>query len=71
MKPQPPIPSLESIGAHAQASAQAMTSNLTESMKSLAGMSLPGTELAKLQADYLSQASQLWNNAVAPLTGQP
>ncbi len=66
MKPQPPVPSLEAIAS----SAQAMVGTLTDSMKTLAGMNVPPAELAKLQADYLAQATQLWNSALAPMTGQ-
>jgi len=50
-----------SLGAAAE-----MAAGLGETMKTLAGLQIPMQSLAQLQADYLKQATALWNNSVSP-----
>ena len=57
----PPIPTLETLGAQAQL----MGKNLADSMQALSGLSLPMHALTQLQTNYVTQATQLWNSALA------
>ncbi|WP_088279212.1 class I poly(R)-hydroxyalkanoic acid synthase [Ideonella sp. A 288] len=66
MTTQPTVPGLESMGANAQAFGTA----LNDAMKSISGLSVPMDTLSKLQADYVSQASQLWNSSLATMAGK-
>jgi len=50
-----------SLGAAAE-----MAAGLGETMKTLAALQIPMQSLAQLQADYLKQATALWNNSVSP-----
>ncbi len=58
------IPSIESIGSQAQAGAQALGAAVNDLMKSMSGLTLHADALAKLQADYVKQATELWNQSV-------
>ena len=42
------------------------TYDISTALKGLGGLSLPGETLAKMQADYLADAMQLWNRVVHP-----
>jgi polyhydroxyalkanoate synthase len=66
---KPFIPSIESLGSQAQAGAQALGSAVSDLMKSMSGLTLHAEALAKLQADYVKQATELWNKSVQ-LSGQ-
>src|SRR3990167_6854677 len=59
-----PVPALDHIGQTAQANVQAMGEAMTESMKTLSGLKLPMDALSKLQSDYVTQATAMWNNAL-------
>ncbi len=43
----------------------AMGETMAQSWKTLAGLSVPQTALAKLQSDYVEQATALWNQAIS------
>lgn len=60
----PQIPSLEDAGAHAQAFGAAVG----DVLKSVSGLNVPMTVLSNLQAQYLQQATQLWNDTLARLS---
>jgi polyhydroxyalkanoate synthase len=66
-----PEPTLANTGQTAQATAQAgvetMGTAMTGLFKSMSGMSLPMDALAKLQGDYLQQASAMWNQSLSAL----
>jgi polyhydroxyalkanoate synthase subunit PhaC len=67
------IPSVEALGQQAQAGVEAMGEALGGMLKSLAGLSLPPEAASALQAEYLKQATALWNSSVsalAPEAGQ-
>lgn len=66
----PIIPSIETLGPQAQAGVQAFGTALGELMKSVSGLTLPQDALAKLQSDYVKQATELWNQSV-PGLGKP
>ena len=53
----------------AQAQAQQFGSTMSETWKSMAGLSLPAQSLGKLQSDYMGQAAAMWNNALTGLSG--
>jgi polyhydroxyalkanoate synthase subunit PhaC len=55
-----PIASLDEAGAHAQAFGAAVG----DIVKSMSGLNVPLDALSRLQADYLQQASTLWNDTV-------
>lgn len=57
----PSVPSLEAAGAQAQAFGSAMG----EMLKSMTGLSLPTESLQQLQAEYVAEATRLWNGALA------
>ena len=59
------VPALGDIGKEAQANVQAMGTAMTDMWKSVSGLSLPADAMSKLQADYLSQATAMWNNALS------
>ena len=61
---QPTIPALADIGQTAQANLQAFSGAMGDAVKTLSGISLPVDVLAKLQGDYLAQASALWNSTL-------
>ena len=48
----------------AQANAQAISGAMTEMWKTMSGLSLPMDAMAKLQGDYISQATAMWNNSL-------
>ena len=54
------IPDLAEMGQTAQASLQAMSGMV----KTLSELSLPADAMARLQSDYLRQATELWNGAL-------
>jgi len=54
------IPSLPEI----MANAQAMGTSLSDTWKTLSGMSVPMPAVATLQSDYLKQATALWNQTL-------
>ena len=51
-------------GAVANESADAFVATIGEVFKSMSGLSLPVPKLSALQADYMAQASALWNQSV-------
>ena len=53
--------------------AQVMTDALGQMFKSMSNLSLPSTTLTSLQADYLKQATDLWNQSLhlAPAAEKP
>lgn len=53
-----------------EAAAQAFGAQAAESLKAMAGLNLPVQALSALQADYLQQASTLWNQTLAALAPQ-
>ena len=57
----PAFPSLDD----ASAQAQAFGSAVGEMLKSVTGLSVPVDTLTKLQADYVAEATKLWNGALA------
>ena len=64
--PKPtPAPALAGDGA------QAFGAAIGEAFSSLAQLSLPLPALSKLQADYLQQATQIWNDAVERMRPDP
>jgi polyhydroxyalkanoate synthase subunit PhaC len=50
-------------------SAQAFGHAVTEIWKSMSGLSLPAAPLTELQADYLKNATTLWNQTIGSLGG--
>ena len=66
-----PEPTLANAGQTAQATVQAgvdtMGTAMTGLLKSMSGLSLPMDALAKLQGDYLQQATAMWNNSLTAL----
>ena len=61
---QPTIPALADIGQAAQANLQAFSGAMGDAVKTLSGLNVPMDALAKLQGDYLAQASALWNSTL-------
>jgi polyhydroxyalkanoate synthase subunit PhaC len=57
---QPAVPDLG-------AAAEALGSNVGETMKALAGLKLPFDTMSRLQGDYLKQATELWNQSLHAL----
>ncbi len=49
--------------------AQAIGAAAEGLFKSLAGLKLPASQLAQIQADYLKNASEVWNQSLQPLRG--
>jgi polyhydroxyalkanoate synthase len=64
---QPLIPSFESFGSQTQAGVTAFGNALGDLLKTMSGLTLPPDALTKLQADYLKQATELWNQSVQGL----
>ena len=66
-----PEPTLANTGQTAQAAVQTgvdtMGTAVTGLWKSMSGMSLPMDALAKLQGDYLQQATAMWNHSLTAL----
>jgi polyhydroxyalkanoate synthase len=54
----------EQIGQTAQAHVQAMGSAMNEAVKTISGLRMPADALAKIQSDYLAQATAMWNDAL-------
>ena len=52
----------------ADASASAMN-DAWKSISAMAGLKLPMDALSQLQSDYVAQATELWNGALAAATG--
>jgi polyhydroxyalkanoate synthase len=50
--------------AAAQQNVQAFGSAMTEMWKTMSGLSLPMDAMAKLQSDYISQATAMWNSTL-------
>ena len=67
------VPALGDIGQTAQANVQAAGAAMTDMWKTMSGLSLPMDAMSKLQAEYLAQATAMWNNALtaAPAAGKP
>ena len=67
------VPALGDIGQTAQANVQAAGAAITDMWKTMSGLSLPMDAMSKLQAEYLAQATAMWNNALtaAPAAGKP
>ncbi len=62
-----PVPAVDPIGQATQAlpaNVQAMGSAMTDMWKTMSGLSLPVDAMAKLQRDYISQATAMWNNSL-------
>jgi polyhydroxyalkanoate synthase len=55
----------------ADAAAHAFGANLAEGWKALSGMSLPAESIAALQAEYVKEASALWNQTLAADASAP
>ncbi len=51
----------------ADANAKAFGTAVAQTLKSMSGLSLPATALTKLQADYVRQATTLWNDSLGRL----
>ncbi len=66
MKKQAPPSAAAELGQVAQA-AQAGAKAMQDSWKSISALSLPMEAMSKLQADYLGQATALWNDSLARL----
>jgi polyhydroxyalkanoate synthase len=65
---QAAIPSVEGLGQQAQASVDALSAAMGDMCSSLAGLSLPPEAATALQAEYLKQATALWNSSVAAMS---
>jgi polyhydroxyalkanoate synthase len=69
-----PEPTLTNTGQTAQADVQAgvdtMGTAMTGLWQSMSGLSLPIDALAKLQGDYLQQATAMWNQSLTALPQQ-
>ena len=68
---QKPVPAVDALGqaaqatqAQVQANVQAFSTAMTDMWKTMSGLSLPMDAMAKLQSDYISQASAMWNNTL-------
>ena len=71
---QKPVPAVDALGQAAQAAqatqaqvqsnAQAIGNAMTDMWKTMSGLSLPMDAMAKLQGDYISQATAMWNNTL-------
>ena len=57
---------IEAMGTQAEAASQAMG----DMFKSLSGLKLPTDVMSKLQSDYMSQATALWNGALVNAANQ-
>jgi len=53
------------------AAAQALGADLAEAWKALSGLTLPAESIAALQAEYVKEASLLWNQTLSPDPEQP
>ena len=63
-KPASTLPTAADASRAFNEGAGAMGANLGEMWKTVSGLSLPLPALAKLQGDYLAQATSLWNQSV-------
>ena len=61
------LPANPGIGQTVNDNVQTMGSAVSEMAKTLSGLSLPLDALSRLQSEYLTQASSMWNNALAGL----
>ena len=67
---QKPVPAVDALGqaqatqAQVQANVQAFSTAMTDMWKTMSGLSLPMDAMAKLQSDYISQATAMWNNTL-------
>ena len=62
-----PVPAADPVGQASQATqanVQAMSSAMTDMWKTMSGLSLPMDAMARLQGDYISQATAMWNNTL-------
>ena len=64
MKQAPSIPAIDNHQA------QAIGHAIGDAVKSMGGLYVPMEALTKLQTEYLTQASQMWNSSLATLSGQ-
>ena len=65
MKRKPsPKPSRDGAPADAAAAASEMAAGIGEMWKSVAGLQVPVAAWSRLQADYLKQATELWNRSL-------
>jgi polyhydroxyalkanoate synthase len=55
----------------AQDAAQAFGSNVGEAFKAISGLSVPLPALTQVQADYLKEATELWNQSLQRLQNPP
>jgi polyhydroxyalkanoate synthase len=55
--------------ANAEETARAFGSNVAEALKSVSGLNLPLPALTDVQAEYLKQATDLWNQSLQRLHG--
>jgi len=62
-----PIPTLPPFGPGAAAGVQAFGAAVGDMLKSMSGLSVPADVMSRLQADYVEQASALWNDALGRL----
>ncbi len=64
---QKPVPAADPLGQAAQATqanVQAFSAAMTDMWKTMSGLSLPMDAMAKLQSDYISQATAMWNTTL-------
>jgi polyhydroxyalkanoate synthase len=54
----------QSVNADVIAKVEAMGSAMSDMAKTMSGLSLPMDALSRLQSDYLSQVTAMWNNAL-------
>ena len=50
---------------------QALSSNVVESLQSMAALSLPVSALTQIQSDYLKHSAELWNQMLQPSPPEP
>jgi polyhydroxyalkanoate synthase len=65
----PVMPHMPSFPAATQG-AQALGTAVSDMLKSMSGLNLPVQAMTQLQADYLKQATELWNSTMAHAAGQ-
>ena len=62
----PMPPQLSHLGEHVRS----MGTSMGETLQSFANLKLPADQLAKLQADYLREAGELWNQTLGAKPGE-
>jgi len=70
----PQMPSIEQMGAQLQSQTDAFGASMGEIWKTLSGLKMPPSAINDLQASYVKQATELWNQSLerlAPGTEKP